>query len=69
MKTILILILLTFTSHAQLSTLGGSGPNGVCHYNGTTWQCYPQVVPEPKSPFVLLTIAGLALLYRRNRKA
>ena len=69
MKTILILIALTVTTHAQRPVpLGSGGPDGVCYFNGTSWQCYPQAVPEPKSPFVLLTTAGMALLYRRNRK-
>ncbi|MFM1755174.1 MAG: hypothetical protein RL621_58 [Bacteroidota bacterium] len=70
MKTLLILIAFTATTQAQLSNLGGNGPDGVCYYNGTSWQCYPQSqsVPEPSNPFILSAIAGLALIMRRNRK-
>ena len=69
MKTLIILIALTVTTNAQnLFTLGSGGSDGVCWFNGTSWQCYPQPVPEPGSPIVLSLIAGLALIMRRNRK-
>jgi hypothetical protein len=70
MKTLLILIALTATTHAQLSFLGGGGPDGVCRIENGAWQCYPQQnsVPEPSSPLVMLITSGLALIGRRSRK-
>jgi hypothetical protein len=70
MKTLLILITLTATTQAQLSFLGGGGPDGVCRFENGTLQCYPQQqsVPEPSSPLVMLVAAGLALIGRRHRE-
>ena len=70
MKTILIILALTVTTHAQRSFLG-SGPDGVCRFENGVLQCYPQpprAVPEPSSPLVMLVSAGLALIGRRRRK-
>jgi len=69
MKTVLIILALTATTHAQWSFLG-SGPDGVCRIENGAWHCYPQQhsVPEPSSPLVMLVSAGLALIGRRRRK-
>lgn len=70
MKTILLILALTATTHAQRSFLG-SGPDGVCRLENGVLQCYPkppQAVPEPSSPLVILVSAGLALIGRRSRK-
>jgi hypothetical protein len=69
MRTIIILIALASAAHAQLSFLGGNGPDGVCRLENGMWQCYPQQysVPEPSSPIVLLTAAGAVLLMKRKR--
>jgi len=72
MKTLLIIIALTATSHARLSFLGRNGPDGVCRIENGALQCYPQqsptATPEPSSPLVMLVSAGLALIGRRSRK-
>jgi hypothetical protein len=71
MKTILLILAFTATSHAQLSFLGRNGPDGVCRLENGVLQCYPQppqAVPEPSSPLVMLVSAGLALIGRRSRK-
>jgi len=71
MKTILLILALTATTHAQRSFLG-SGPDGVCRLENGVLQCYPQqsptATPEPSSPLVMLISAGLALIGRRSRK-
>ena len=57
MKTLLLLIALTASAHAQTSTFFGANPRDT-----------PQAVPEPSSPLVMLITAGLALIGRRHRK-
>lgn len=57
MKTIPLSILLAVAAQAQTPVFFGDNPRDV-----------PQGVPEPSSPIVLLTVAGLALLSRRARK-
>jgi hypothetical protein len=70
MKTIILILALTASAHAQLSFLGRNGPDGVCRIENGAWQCYPQQhsVPEPSSPLVMLITTGLALIGRRSRK-
>jgi hypothetical protein len=56
-KTLILIIALTASAHAQTSTFFGANPRDT-----------PQSVPEPSSPLVMLVSAGLALIGRRHRK-
>lgn len=69
MKTLILIIALTATASAQerSSNLGIDGPGGYSWYDGRDWHHFPQAVPEPSSPLVMLIAAGLALIGRRHR--
>ena len=69
-----LLALFAFTTNASaVFTLGSDGPLVPSYWHGDHWDhngihVDPIAAPEPSSPIVLLTTAGLALLMRRTRK-
>jgi len=71
--TITLLIYLAVSANASLMDLSKIEPGGFMYWHNDHWDMNgihvdpPQSVPEPHSPFVLLVIAGMALLMKRTR--
>ena len=68
--TIAALAALTLPASAVF-TLGSDGPGGFSVWHNDHWDVNgvhqdPVAAPEPASPVVMLAIAGIALVLRRN---
>lgn len=71
---ITILVYLAASANAQsLFDLSNSGPGGFSVWHNDHWDHLgihvdpPQSVPEPHNPIIVLGVASMALLMRRNR--
>jgi len=67
--TLLFLALMALPSQAQRPyELGSDGPGGYCYFDGFSWHCTPQAVPEPGSPALLVGLASAVVLINQRRR-